>query len=344
MKTRIIKLGLLTVILALGVQAANAQAKPRTTKKRPTTTKKTTTNKNAGNASATVAAPAKDTVKPVPPPEPELNLGVIRKSLRTDDAIDRNLVKDRTPLAYEHIREDDAVYRQRLWRELDVHEKMNLPFVYKADGDNGNQRFVVILLNAIKSGEITAFDPTDDRFTTPMTYGTIARKLVGEAATIQIPDVKNDPDATKGLMKDTTITNEFDLNSVEKFWIKEDVIFDKESSRLHTRILGIAPMKSEKNPDGSLKYVTPMFWVYYPELRPMLAKFEAYNGKNYGARMSWEEVFESRMFASRVIKSTIENPNDLFIEGYVKDPILRLLEGDNIKEKIFNYEQDLWSY
>ena len=47
---------------------------------------------------------------------------------------ERNLVKDRTPLAYEHIREDDAVYRQRVWREIDVHEKMNLPFVYKAEG------------------------------------------------------------------------------------------------------------------------------------------------------------------------------------------------------------------
>ena len=76
----------------------------------------------------------------------------------------------------------------------------------------------------------------------------------------------------------------------------------------------------------------------------MLAKFEAYNGKNFGARLSWEEVFESRMFASRIIKSTVENPNDLYIKEYVKDPILRLLEGDNIKEKIFNYEQDLWSY
>jgi hypothetical protein len=60
--------------------------------------------------------------------------------------------------------------------------------------------------------------------------------------------------------------------------------------------------------------------------------------------MSWEELFESRMFSGRVIKSTIDNPSDLYIEGFIRDPILRLLEGDNIKEKIFNYEQDLWSY
>ena len=339
MKNRIIKLCLLVTVLAIFAGNADAQTtnKKRTAKKR--TTAKKSTSKNAGKSIATL--PAKDTTKPAPA-DPELNLGIIKKSLRNDDAVERNLVKDRTPLPYEHIREDDAVYRQRLWREIDVHEKMNLPFVYKAEADNGNQRFVIILLNAIKSGEVTAFDPNDDRFTTPMTFGTIARKLVGETTVQQIPDWAKDP--TGATMKDTSITNEFDPNAIEKFWIKEDVVFDKESSRLHTRILGIAPMKTEKNPDGSLKYVTPLFWVYYPDLRPMLAKFEAYNGKNFGARLSWEEVFESRMFASRIIKSTVENPNDVFIEGYVKDPILRLLEGDKIKEKIFNYEQDLWSY
>jgi hypothetical protein len=60
--------------------------------------------------------------------------------------------------------------------------------------------------------------------------------------------------------------------------------------------------------------------------------------------MSWEELFESRFFSSYIVKSTLENPYDLFIKQYIKDDILKLLEGDNIKDKIFNFEQDLWSY
>ena len=113
---------------------------------------------------------------------------------------------------------------------------------------------------------------------------------------------------------------------------------------MYVRILGIAPEKTILNADGSFRAVLPIFWVYYPDLRPFLAKYEAYNGKNFGARMSWEELFESRMFSSRIVKSTIDNPGDNFIAQYIKDPILGLLEGDDIKEKIFNYEQDLWSY
>jgi gliding motility associated protien GldN len=344
MKNRIIKLILLVVVLAVATQDVDAQAKKkRTTTKRTTTTKKASTSKSKGNAASTVAVAAKDTT-PVVAPEPDLKLGEVKRSLRNDNAIDRNLVKDRTPLNYEHIREDDAVYRQRLWREIDVHEKMNLPFVYKADDDNGNQRFINIVLTAIKSGEVTAFSADDDRFTTPLPFKDIATGLVGKPTVKQINDWARDPDGSKGYTKDTTITEEFNPELVEKYWIKEDVVFDKESSRLHIRILGIAPLKTIKNEDGSYRDVTPLFWVYYPDMRSTLAKYEAYNGKNYGARLSWEELFESRMFSSRIIKSTIDNPYDQFIAGYISDPILRLLEGDNIKEKVFNYEQDLWAY
>lgn len=330
-------------MFAMAVGTVQAQA-PTPRKKTKRSTKKTNTSKNS--AANTAVVPPKDTVaKPVQEFVADIKLDTPRKSLRNDASIELNLVKDRTPLAYEHIREDDAVYRQRVWREVDVHEKMNLPFVYKASEDNGNQRFISILLNLIHSGDVTAFDANmDDRFTTPMTFRQIAENMVGKPKVIQIPDMTVDPDGSKGITKDTTIVEDFNPDAVERYEIKEEWVFDKESSRMYVRILGIAPEKTIYNADGSFRAVLPIFWVYYPDLRPFLAKYEAYNGKNYGARMSWEELFESRMFSSRIIKSTIDNPGDNFIAQYIKDPILGLLEGDDIKEKIFNYEQDLWSY
>jgi gliding motility associated protien GldN len=344
MKKRFIRLSLLAVVIAMALGTVQAQAPAARKKtKRSTAKKKTNTNKNS--AANTAVVPPKDTVKPVQEFIADIKLDTPRKSLRNDASIELQLVKDRTPLAYEHIREDDAVYRQRVWREIDVHEKMNLPFVYKASEDNGNQRFISILLNLIHSGDVTAFDAAiDDRFTTPMTFRQIAESMVGKPHTIQIPDMTQDPDGSKGLTKDTTIQEDFNPDQVERYEIKEEWVFDKESSRMYVRILGIAPEKTILNADGSFRAVLPIFWVYYPDLRTFLAKYEAYNGKNYGARMSWEELFESRMFSSRVVKSTIDNPGDNFIASYIKDPILGLLEGDDIKEKIFNYEQDLWSY
>jgi gliding motility associated protien GldN len=114
---------------------------------------------------------------------------------------------------------------------------------------------------------------------------------------------------------------------------------------MYVRILGIAPVKTFiDEASGTVLGESPMFWVYYPDLRPVLSLYEVYNGKNFGAKMSWEELFESRYFASYIIKSSIENPYDYFIKSYIKDDILRLLEGENLKTKIFNFEQGLWSY
>src|SRR5882672_10096481 len=189
MKKHFIRLCLLATVLALAVGNLDAQTGKRLAKKRAVAGKgKKNVSKNAGANTAAVA-PAKDTpAKPVAILEADSKLDTPRKSLRNDAIIERNLVKDRTPLMYENIREDDAVYRQRVWREIDVHEKMNLPFMYKAKEDNGDQRFIYILLNGIKAGNITAFDANvDDRFTTPMTFKQIADGLVGKPTTIPMP-------------------------------------------------------------------------------------------------------------------------------------------------------------
>ena len=332
---------LLVGCLAGVTTICDAQAKKRTVKKR-TTAKRTTNTKTKVSIN-----PSKDTAVAVaaPPKIDSLPIPIVKKSLRSNDAIERNLVKDRIPLAYEHLREDDAVYREKLWREIDIREKMNLPFRYSANEDNGNQRFISILMKAIQDGPdnggVTVFDPIDDRFTTPLTISQVAEKISGGTVSVPIYDSLGNVTETKN------VTAEVNLDSFYKFRIKEEVIFDKESSRLFWRILGIAPVKNVITSQGINLGETELFWVYYPDMRPIFAKFEVYNGKNFGARMSWEELFESRFFYGRIIKSTLDNPYDRRLDEYggLKDnKILQLLEGETIKDKIFNYEQNLWSY
>jgi len=200
--------------------------------------------------------------------------------------------------------------------------------------------FVNILLKAVNSGQVTAF--ADDRFTTPITVGELQQLTVGSADTL--PQV--DPNDPSKVVRYIVTRASFDAKSVAKLRVKEEWVFDRESSRMFCRILGIAPLKTQYFPNGQERPgSTPMFWVYYPDLRPILVKYEVYNSKNMGnSRMTWEELFESRMFSSYIVKSTMDNAANRTIRTYIKDPILALLEGDNVKEKIFNFEQDLWSY
>jgi len=263
-----------------------------------------------------------------------------KKSLRNDNAFDKSNLTQRTPLPYEHLRWDDALYAEKVWRELDLREKMNKIFQYEALDDNGSQIFVSMIMKAVNSGEITAFQ--DDRFTTPMAITDIQQLTSGKNDTVPKYDIKQ-IDKVIGYV---VTRSAFDPKSVTKIRLKEEWVFDRESSKMFVRILGIGLLKTEYFPNTTKERGTSsLFWVYYPDLRPMLAKAEVYNPKNMGQnRMTWEELFESRMFSSYIVKSTLDNPGNKMIRNYVNDPILRLLEGDNIKEKIFNFEQDLWSY
>lgn len=271
----------------------------------------------------------------------------IKRSMRMDGAYER-VLSNRNPLDYEFLRADDALFTERVWREIDTREKINQVFRYKAEDNNGDQRFINILVRGIrdslKAGKFLAFSGDDDRFTTPLDSAQFEKVLSGGNG-CDTNAVYNLPDPTK---IDKYVVNCSSLNpdDVVKFRIKEDWVFDRESSRMFCRIIGIAPLKIIYGVDKKTERGTaPMFWIYYPEIRSMLAKYDVYNPKNMGqSRMTWEELFESRMFGSYIVKSTLDNPQNKNIRQYIKDPILALLEGDNIKEKIFNFEQDLWSY
>ena len=326
------------------LNASFAQKKKSTKAKTPvkrSSTRRTTKNKTTANIQGAKASKDSAVAVAEVPKNDSLPIKKVAKSLRRDGAVDDDVIKERIPLAYENLRADDAVYRHKIWREIDTREKINLPFKYSADEDNGNQRFISILLQAIQDSAVTVFNSIDDRFTTPMTKAEVAKAIGGDEVEVPIYD------SVGVLTGSKKMRNEINLDSIYKFRIKEEVIFDKESSRLFFRILGIAPVKNIVTTMGVNLGETELFWVYYPDMRATFSKYEVYNGKNFGARMSWEELFESRMFHGRVIKSTIDNPYDQYIKNYKglsENGILQLMEGENITEKIFNYEQDLWSY
>jgi gliding motility associated protien GldN len=349
------------------VASSLAQTKKRTTKKKTTSTSGYSAYGNQGNSGSAYGNAAKDTTKPNSSGgsaygntgavsgasfDTTLPMTVIKNtsgglldstkmSLRNDAGIEQNLIKDRSPLAYENIREDDAVYRVRVWREIDAREKLNLSFRNASTEDNGNQRFISILVRAIKDGEITAFEGVDDRFTTPITPDAAIAAFGSGYDTVQTID-------REGNIAGYQIREKaIDPDSIYKFRIKEEWIFDKESSRLFVRILGLAPVVGRKLSTGEPipNSEGPVWWIYYPDARPIFAKSQVYNPKNFGARMTWEDLFESRMFSSYIIKSSFDNPYDLDLAAvYPNNTLFRLLEGERIKEKIFNYEQSLWQY
>ena len=246
----------------------------------------------------------------------------------TTSCSEKSLIVEKPILPYEHIREGDIFWEKRIWRIIDVREKMNQAFVYP------EMPFAQILLDAASNGDITVYSTDDDKFSYPLTMDEVASQM-GSIDTVETFN----PDTYETEFK--PIVNELDPTDIKRFRVKEVWFFDEESSTMQTRILGIAPLKEEKGDDGSVLFEAPMFWVYYPEARHILARQKVFNPQNDASPTSWEDLFEMRYFSSYIFKQS--NVQDRRLQDYLTG-VDMLLEGEKIKQEIFNFEQDLWSY
>lgn len=244
-----------------------------------------------------------------------------------DGIVDRSELNTNKALPYPPVRSADILWEKRIWRVIDTREKINLPFRYP------EQYLYDILEDGIRSGELTAYDPMDDKFTTPLTPRDLFNQLYRK-------DTVDIIDPVTGKITPREIVNSLDPEDIVHYRVKEIWYFDTRTSTHKVRILGIAPMLKVERPLSGISYEKPLFWIYYPHARDYLAGYQVFNEENDFGNASWEDLFEMRMFSSYVMKES--NVHDRRLSGYLSGRDL-LLEGQRIEMELFNREQDVWS-
>ncbi len=245
-----------------------------------------------------------------------------------DDIVERKLMKGRKVLAYPKVREADVFWEKRVWRVIDVKEKMNKIFVYPENP------FFSILSEGALAGEIQLYDVETESFDIPLSK----EDLNGILYRIDSFEVYNPETYLPELQ---IVKDDLNYEDIKRFRIKEVWFFDEERSMMNVRIIGIAPIIEVKDEHGNFRYERPLFWVHYPSLRNYLAQQEVFNPGNDNRVMSWEDVLEMRFFSSTIYKTS--NIHDRKLSMYLEGLDL-LQEAEKQKQEIFNFEHDLWSY
>ena len=254
---------------------------------------------------------------------------------RTNDGAYDKVSHVTLPIPWQPIREADILWKKRVWREIDTREKQNIAFRYAGDENSGGGMFIEILIDALKTGKIKGYKTFDDRFTTQMSKEDIMESVASK------PDTQTVIDPTTNTEQQKIIQRDFDPTTIHRYRIKEDWIFDRNQGQMVVRIIGIAPVKDVYDENNVYRGPQAMFWLYYPDIRNLLAQYEVFNPQNDVSRMTWDEFFESRQFSSKVYKQS--NPFGTEFKDNLT-PMESLYEGKKTSEEIFNKEADMWVY
>lgn len=256
-----------------------------------------------------------------------------------DGAYIKEHTKTQRVVPYPHIREADVMWYKRVWRDIDLTEKINHPLYYPTTPINDRKSlFDVIKQGIMDDGSITAYDAGvdgwEDEFIKMLLVSQVKDKLI-KIDTIFTENLETGEMEPK---VQEVVTNSED---VRRYRLKEDWIFDKQRSSMDIRIIGIAPLKANKGDDGEIRGYQPLFWLYFPELRYVLVNWNVFNRENDAERRSFDHVFWTRQFSSTIIKSS--NVYDRNLSEY-KTGINGVLEGEEIKASLFEFEHDLWNF
>ena len=263
---------------------------------------------------------------------------------------------------------DDIIWSRYVYRIIDMRYKQNYQLYFPPKPDDPDYRNLFkVIVDAVVDGmpiypRAAETIKPDFKSNAPFTKAQIP--IDAFMVVDKTEDHSDDEDywkidrSTAMLINYDSVTDQLRANSFSfesvvrnqvKYLIQECVFFDKHTSRLHTKIMAIAPLHPVLiSTQDSTKIMSSlresiMFWIPFDGLRPYLAMQYAIPNRNETKRVTYDEFFQKRLFTSYIVGEG--NMYNRWIPDYTMNDIPAIRkEQDRIATELLNFEQDLWEY
>lgn len=244
----------------------------------------------------------------------------------TDGFYQANNLEEAVPFAYPEINMKNIRFYKRVWRDIDLKDEKNALLATP-----GNS-LMEIIMKSIETGKLSLYSPDDDSFKGRMSANEGMARFTDSVLVPIFDDEGNQIDSKMTL-------NEFDPTRVTKFRIKEDIFFDKQRSRLESRIIGVAPLMNITTSAELAESVgsTPAFWLYFPQLRYSLVKVDITDPDKGLYDMTMDDLFVQKKYASTIIRESSAGALKL------GDEAQQAQDAQQIEQKIDAYKKKLWT-
>jgi len=256
-----------------------------------------------------------------------------------DGIYEKAHVTNNRPIPFPFIREADVLWAKKVWRIIDLRERINMPLYYPIQTMDDRYSLIELLIYGIQYEGLTAYSAkNNDEFKVTMNFDQVMQEMGAVADTSDVLNVAT------GLYEQKIIQGERKSDEIKQIMVKEIWFFDRNYSKLDVRILGLCPIREYTESSGGEDQIKrkQVCWIYFNQARDLFARHEVFNPKNDAQRRTFDDIFVKRYFGSYIVREA-NVYNNRQIDQYAQG-LDAMLESERIKNEISVFEHDLWEF
>jgi gliding motility associated protien GldN len=244
------------------------------------------------------------------------------------------------------VQENYILFKKTLIRRMNLTEKQNAPFNAK------NSELSALIIQGAKDGLLQPYmsdsclrPMPDDEFISSLQYeiqgagddfgGGFGGGFGDEAEEEAEGDGKN--------------YNDIDPTEFDKLYLKEDLIFDRNRSRMYYYIRSIT-LGIPANPNYEIQFEKRVASFKYDDIIKLLRgpykeKALWYNEQNQGAHINLADALELRLFSAPIIGVSNSQNLDIrqmYADKIADDPMSAMVLQQQAEMELMEYESNLW--
>ena len=269
------------------------------------------------------------------------------------------------PHSLRPIHSSDIMWKKTIIRAMDMREQQNEPLFSK------NKELTRVIIEAAKAGEIKIWATDSLDFGTPLTLEKFLEALQIPSEEIVLTDEEKAfmETETAAEEKGDDLWGDFDVGAepeeeeeettaiggieyynpkdIYQLEIKEDMIFDKQRSRMYYDIHAITLKVPADHPLNIKGIEVPIASFSYKELVDKAFNNNPdaiwYNPYNDAEHKKLADAFELRLFSSYIVK--VSNPNnDYIVDIYGGDQWTGIMASQWKAFELLEFEHNLWEF